>query len=183
MGRLPRARALEDFSQVQKKAVEILGNGYTGDLMSREIRSKCNLVFIVDEGSVFDAPLEKIWRYLQTPPDIHDHPQNRNVRTEMQPDGTMHLSFENEGPGGTMMKNKLKLTMVPPIGFVSEYIEGPMTGSRSMQYYQPMGEKTGVTVVGEYVSKVLPEQQIKPIVNESLETAFTQDNANLKKFK
>ena len=101
----------------------------------------------------------------------------------MQADGTMHMSFENEGPGGMMMKSKVKFTMFPPVGFLMEYVEGPMTGSKSMQYYQPMGGRTGVTVVGEFVSKELPEQQIKPIVTHGLETAFDEDSTNLQKFK
>jgi len=141
------------------------------------------MVFIVDEGSVFDAPLEKIWRFLQTPPDIHNHPANQNLQAEFQPDGTIHLTFENEGPGGSMMKNKVKMTMVPPVGFIMEYIEGPMVGSKSMQYYLPKGNSTGVTVVGEYVSKAIPESQIKPIVVRGLETAFNDDQKNLKSFK
>jgi hypothetical protein len=81
-----------------------------------------------------------------------------------------------------MMKQKLKITMLPPVGFVQEYIEGPLTGSKSMQFYQSMGNRTGVTVVGEFVSTMMPESQIHGAVMTQLETAFNEDQANLKKF-
>ncbi|MFI5419713.1 MAG: hypothetical protein ACHQ1H_01970 [Nitrososphaerales archaeon] len=141
------------------------------------------MVYVVDEGSVFDAPLEKIWRYLQTPPDVHNHPDNQNLEMEMQQDGSVHLSFDNAAPDGSKFRNKIKLVMLPPVGFTSEYIEGPMTGSKSMQYYNQMGNRTGVTVVGEFVSKTVPENQIKPLVTSNLERVFKEDNANLQKFQ
>jgi hypothetical protein len=140
------------------------------------------LVYVLDEGGVFDAPLDKIWRYLQTPPDIHNHPSNQNVEMEMQQDGSVHLSFDNEAPGGTKFRNKIKMAMMPPVGFTMEYIEGPLTGSKAMQFYNPMGNKTGVTIAGEFVSKMLPENQLKSIVQMNLDKAFNEDNSNLQKF-
>jgi hypothetical protein len=80
-------------------------------------------------------------------------------------------------------QQKMKLTMLPPVGFVTEYVEGPLKGSKSMQFYHPMGSKTGVTVVGEFVSTMLPENQIHGVVMQQLETAFSEDQANLKNFK
>jgi hypothetical protein len=81
------------------------------------------------------------------------------------------------------MKQKMRLTMLPPVGFLSEYIEGPLTGSKSMQFYHPMGNRTGVTVVDEFVSTMIPESQIHGAVMQQLETAFNEDQANLKKFQ
>ncbi len=141
------------------------------------------MVFIVDEGSVFDAPTEKIWRYLQTAEDDeHIHRSMMNVQMEMEGEQPV-LSFETEGPGGMKANNKLKMTMFPPVGFLLEYTEGPLTGSKVMQYYIPMGNRTGVTVAGDYVSKMMPEGQLKSVVIAQLEQAFNEDQANLQKFK
>ncbi len=117
------------------------------------------MVFIVDEGSVFDAPLDKIWKFLQTPPDVHNHPANQNVEAEMQPDHSMITSFDNDGPGGMKVSNKIRFTMFPPAGMLAEYVGGPLTGSKMMQYYIPMGEKTG-TVVGDFKAQIVPENQL-----------------------
>jgi len=141
------------------------------------------MVFIIDEGSAFDAPLDKIWRFLQTPPDVHNHPANQNVKAEVQPDHSVIMSFDNAGPGGMKISNKIHFTMFPPVGMLVEYIGGPLTGSRMMQYYIPMGEKTGTTVAGDFKSQMVPENQLKPLVMQNLEKAFNEDQENLRRFK
>ena len=39
------------------------------------------MVYLIDEGSVFDAPIEKIWKYL--PYENHRHPSFKNVGREV----------------------------------------------------------------------------------------------------
>ena len=78
---------------------------------------------------------------------------------------------------------KIKSTSVAPIGRMMEYLEGPLAGSKVMSYYIPKGQKTGVTIVGEYVSKVVPEGQIRMVVMNQLEQSFKEDNENLKNFQ
>ena len=41
------------------------------------------MVFIVDEGSVFKAPLQKVWQLAQSE-GIHNHPSMMNVKRSMQ---------------------------------------------------------------------------------------------------
>jgi hypothetical protein len=140
------------------------------------------VVFIIDQGSVFDAPMDKVWKYLnEADQEQHAHASMTNVQYSQEGEHGI-MSFETPGPGGMMMKQKLKITMLPPVGWVMEYLEGPLAGSKSMQFYHAMGNKTGVTVVGEFVSKMMPENQIHGAVMQQLETAFNEDQANLKKF-
>jgi hypothetical protein len=141
------------------------------------------MVFVIDQGSVFDAPVDKVWKYVnEANTDQHSHTAMRNVQFSMDGEHPV-LSFETEGPGGMKFQQKMKMTMVPPVGFLTEYIDGPLKGSKSMQFYHPMGDKTGVTVVGEFVSSMLPENQIHGVVMQQLETAFNEDQANIKKFQ
>jgi hypothetical protein len=141
------------------------------------------MVFIIDQGSVFDAPADKVWKYVtEADNEQHQHSSLRNVEYTPEGERAGVLSFDTEGPGGMKIKQKLRMTMLPPVGFLQEYIEGPLAGSKAMQFYHPMGDKTGVTVVGEFVSSMLPENQIHGVVMQQLETAFNEDQANLKKF-
>jgi len=141
------------------------------------------MVFIVDKDGTFEASLDKIWRFLGAPPSAHAHPGNINPQTEMDGEHVI-LSFENQIPGAAgRVKQKIKMTMFPPVGLMMEYIEGPMSGSKSMQYYQPKGPKTEVFVVGEYTSNVIPESQLKSMVLKNLERAFEEDQVNLSRFK
>jgi len=77
---------------------------------------------------------------------------------------------------------KIKATPMVPVGRTMEYLEGPLAGSKVISYYIPKGNKTGVTVVGEHVSKVIPENQIRAIVISQLEQSFREDTENLKNF-
>jgi hypothetical protein len=140
------------------------------------------LVFIVDDGGVFDAPVEKIWRFMQTPGDHHKHPSMANVKREMEGSIAV-LSFEAEGPGGANTPVKIRSTPLLPVGRMMEYVEGPLAGSRSFLYYVPMGDRTGVTVVGEFVSRSIPENQLKSVVLSQLERSYNEDNENLRNFK
>ena len=135
------------------------------------------MVFIIDEGSVFNAPIEKVWK-LNMSEGNHSHPSVRNYSTTMEGEHPI-LSYESPGPNGSWMKNKVRLTLLPPVGIVFESIEGPMTGSKSMQFYTPRGNETAVTVVGNWVAGDLPEAQLKPAVLGFLDSVFKEDQANL----
>src|SRR5207249_4983718 len=117
------------------------------------------LVYILDEGSVFEAPLSRIWEYVQSD-DEHDHTAVKTISVEMQGDSVALITNE-VNMGGSPMRNKLKLTFYPPFGIVQEYLEGPMTGTKAFQFYIPKGERTGVTVVGEFVGKGMDDQAVK----------------------
>jgi hypothetical protein len=135
----------------------------------------------LDEGSEFDAPVEKIWRFMSTPGDHHKHASMTNRKIERDGNKAV-LSFEAEGPGGVKTLVKIKSTSFVPVGRMMEYLEGPLAGSKVVSYYIPKGQKTGVTIVGEYVSKVIPEGQIKMVVMNQLEQSFKEDTENLKNF-
>jgi hypothetical protein len=140
------------------------------------------LVFIIDDESVFDAPLEKIWRFMSTPGDHHKHAGVKNRRIE--PEGNiMVMSFEMELPNGSTSHIKIRSTTLPPVGRMLEYLEGPLAGSKILSYYVPMGKRTGVHVVGEYVSNTIPEEQLRSFVMNNLEQTFLEDSENLKNFK
>ncbi len=137
------------------------------------------MVFILDEGSKFKAPLEKVWKLNQSAGE-HDHPSLRNQKAEQEGDHLI-LSYETAMPDGTWAKNKTRRTALPPLGVMFETLEGPMAGSKSFQYYTPKGKETGVTVVGEFTSKIIPESQMQKAVMAFLETVFNEDQKNLAK--
>ncbi|MDH2901917.1 MAG: hypothetical protein PXY39_13190 [archaeon] len=138
------------------------------------------MVYVLDEGSEFDAPLERIWKYLQAE-DEHEHRAIKRISVEMQGENTVvvenEVTMENLPP----VRNKIKMTMFPPFGFVQEYIDGPMAGSKAFQYYTPKGNKTGVTVVGNFVGMGMDDDSVKRAVLQLLGLAFNEDNENLKK--
>jgi hypothetical protein len=138
------------------------------------------LVYILDEGSVFDAPIDRIWTYVQSDTE-HDHKAIKPVSMEMQGDNVAMLTIDVTMSNMPTTRHKIKSTYYAPFGFVQEYIEGPMTGTKSFQYYIPKGNKTGVTVVGNFVVAGMDDDMTRRIATGFLELAFNEDNENLKK--
>lgn len=135
------------------------------------------MVYIMDEGSTFDAPIDKVWKYLSS--DQHRHPSIKLLNREAN-GNTVVLTSERNIMGKTMLV-KVKNTLYPPFGMVQEHIEGPLKGSRAFQYYIPKGDKTGVCVVGDYVMQGMnDEQSVRQAVLQQAQTVFDEDNSNLK---
>src|SRR5580698_9740282 len=103
------------------------------------------MVFINDEGSEFDAALDKVWK-LNMSEGEHNHPSLKNSTSEMEGEHPI-LTYETQMPDGSWAKSKVRLTLFPPVGVAFENLEGPLAGSKSFQFYTPKGSKTGVTTV------------------------------------
>ncbi|TLX97912.1 MAG: hypothetical protein E6K90_10000 [Thaumarchaeota archaeon] len=139
------------------------------------------MVYIVDEGSEFDAPIDKVWKLAQSEA-YHKHSFQKNQSVKMEGEAAL-LSFDTPTPDGRTIHQTIKITQVPPVGEILEYVEGDFAGTKAFNYYTPKGKKTGVTVVGEWVSKSIPADQLKKMVMKNLETAFNEDQQNLKSLK
>ena len=131
------------------------------------------MVFILDEGSVFELPFYKLWEYL--PSEKHSHPV-KLISRELS-GNVLTITAEREINGKTV-RTKLRMTVYPPLGVVQEYLEGPAAGSKAFLYYYPVGNKTGITVVGDFVIAGAPdEESTRRAVAQMMERSFTEDEA------
>lgn len=140
------------------------------------------MVYLVDVGSEFDAPMDVVWRYAQAPEDHGaSHKGRRNVDRKQVNETTAVMSWEQD-IDGHWVKMVNRLTFLPPVGFFIEPLEGPMAGSKFFTYYVPKGNKTQVNVVGEWTSKTIPAAQLEKAVMGNLEKVFSEDVAGIKAF-
>jgi hypothetical protein len=139
------------------------------------------MVFIEDSGSHFEAPVDKIWTLIQAhgKDGAKIHPGMKNMKLEMINDNTMINNYESDMKGKTI-KNKIKITTYHPTGMAIEILEGPLAGSKFFNYLIPKGNRTGVTVVGEFKSNMMSDDQIKQSVLSYLDQVFNEDVAYLK---
>jgi len=137
------------------------------------------MVHIKDEGSTFDAPIEVIWKYLQAPEEHTRTHKNRNFKSKPISENVMELAWE-ANMGGNWVPMKTRITALPPVGVAIEMLEGPMGGSKFFNIYTPMGGKTGITVIGDFTSKMIPPAQLEPSVRGFLEQVYNEDAAALK---
>lgn len=126
------------------------------------------MVFVEDSGSVFDAQLDMVWKLGEA--HIKEgnriHPNTRNNKSEILNETTFINSWEQvDDANGQNIRMKIRGTMYYPLGIAFEILEGPFVDSKYFVYYIPIdNNKTGVTVVGDFKSNMIPEDKIKPIV-------------------
>jgi hypothetical protein len=139
------------------------------------------MVHIRDEGGRFDASIQTVWRYLNTG-DIHGkvHTNSRNRQVKPIGDYTSMVMMELNW-NGNWVKVVNRVTVLPPLGVVTEFIEGPFAGSKMFTVYSPEGiDRTAVEVYGEFLSPALPPEQIEAAARKWLEDSYLEDAPALK---
>ncbi len=140
------------------------------------------MVHVRDEG-VFDAPLDKIWKYVQDG-EAHEHRAIRSQRLKEQKGNRFTFEREMLNPDGkTTHWETWHTTMNPPKGLESEVENGPMKGSRFSNNYTPLGNKTKVEVAGDFHIQGLDDEATRKSVLEFFAMVFDEDNANLKNYQ
>lgn len=133
------------------------------------------MVYLKDEGSVFDAPIDFVWKYIFGAEE-HDgaHRTTRNPKFGKVSDITLLYSSERY-LRGKWVSDQLRISMFPPVSVVTEWIEGVLAGSKFVYLYSPQGEKTRIDVYGEFTSSTLPPGEIEAAAREFLDTEFAAD--------
>jgi len=140
------------------------------------------LVYLKDEG-IFDASIDKIWRFLQDDNANHEHRGLTFSKVLERSGKLMVVEMDATSADGKTFKQTAKFTFNPPKGFDMEFLSGPMTGTKHTHTYTPMGEKTKVEVAGEFKIQGLDEQATRKAILAQLEQLFNEDNASLRQYK
>jgi hypothetical protein len=132
------------------------------------------MVFLRDEGSVFDAPIEVVWEYMTG--ETHDaaHTTTRNPTFEKVSDLTIIYGSERY-LRGKWAPDKLRISMFPPVAVVTEWLEGVLAGSKFVYLYSPHRHRTRIDVYGEFNSKTLPPDEVEAAAREFLDTEYAAD--------
>jgi hypothetical protein len=138
------------------------------------------MVFLVDQGSEFDAPVDAVWRFVSSGRHHSEAHAHRKVRRRRLPNNSGRYSWEQEFEGSPT-RFTMRWTAFPPLGVAYDVLEGPFTGSRFFLYYVPRGRKTAVTIVGEFVGPTLAPAQIAPAVRRFFAKEFAQDSAAIRR--
>ena len=133
------------------------------------------MVFVSDEGSYLEAPIDTVWKFMSSG-EVHSktHVSMRNRVQKMLAPNVMEATMERHWRGA-WVKVANRLTLLPPVGYALEVLEGPFAGSKSFQIYRPEGPRTRVDVYGEFVSPVIPSAEIRTAVLEYLAQTFDED--------
>ena len=140
------------------------------------------MVRIRDEGSEFDAPLEVVWRFLQSPEThLAAHKGERNHRVEALASNAILAHWEMQ-TGDRWVPVTNRVTFLPPVATMIESLDGPMRGTKLVHVYTPSGAKTRVDVYGEFVLVGVPDAETEGAAAGGLSAVFETDNAALREF-
>jgi len=140
------------------------------------------MVRIKDEGSQFDAPIDVVWKFIQSPDDHgRAHTGTRNQQVKPLSDTSMVISME-QNMNGQWVKVANRITVAPPLGMVIEVLEGPMAGSKMINVYTPRGNATGIDVYGDFMSAQIPAHMLEPAVRGNLQAVFDEDSKAIRAF-
>lgn len=133
------------------------------------------MVYVKDEGSVFDAPIDFVWKYIFGG-EAHDsaHKTTRNPKFEKYSDITIIYGSERY-LRGKWAPDRMRISMFPPVSVVTEWIDGVLAGSKMTYVYSPQGNETRIDVYGEFTSKTLPAHEVEAAAREFLDSEFAAD--------
>ncbi len=142
------------------------------------------MVHVTDDG-IFDASLEKIWRFIADDREgVHDHKSIASSKVLKQEGNILVQEIERRDPDGRSTHMETwKFTMNPPKGFEMEALAGPTKGTKYTHTYTSMGDKTRVDVSGDFHVAGLNDASTKKAALAMLEEFFNEDNANLKRYQ
>ncbi|MDG6994739.1 MAG: hypothetical protein JRN52_02355 [Nitrososphaerota archaeon] len=133
------------------------------------------MVFIEDRGSIFAAPLEIVWKYLfdgEAHDAVHKSTRNPSFKPVSK---TSFIYCAERNFNGNWIAESQRLSVFPPLGMSTEWLEGPFAGSKMFYLYSPKGNKTQIDVFGDFTSKTIPDSDLEQSVNKFLEREFNDD--------
>ena len=142
------------------------------------------MVFIVCQGNEFQRQLDKVWKLneilMKEPKKVHQNVIYYNIETVNK--NTIIQSWQTT-IDNQISKNKMQFITYHPLGVAVEILEGKLEGSKAFVYFTPKEETTGVTVVGDFRSATLSDDddQLRQEVLSMVENSFNEENAYLKK--
>jgi polyketide cyclase/dehydrase/lipid transport protein len=142
------------------------------------------MAHVKDEGT-FDAPIDKIWKFLQDQtPGVHNHQAIRGATTIEEKGGALTQEMEFVNPDGkTTRKETWRFRFNPPTGFDMESLAGASKGTKYSHRYTPMGERTHVDVEGDFHIQGMDDTATRQAALGFLGQVFEEDQANLRRFK
>ncbi len=138
------------------------------------------MVFVRDTGDVFDAPLNVVWDFVGSGNEHSDAHRHRHFHRERLSDRSGQYSWEQDFQGAPA-RFTMRWTSYHPVGLAYDVLEGPFAGSRFFLIYAPQGDKTGVSIIGEFVSSTIPADRLPAAVDAFFSVEYAQDSAGIKK--
>jgi hypothetical protein len=133
------------------------------------------MVAFEDRGAIIDAPIARVWDYLNSVDHGAAHAGNARHFEVRETVGPTSLIAAERKLRGTWSVFVSRSSDFPPLCIVNEEVEGDFAGTRFVVVYTPEGNVTRVDVYGDIQSKVFPPSEAKRIFLDLLQGAYEED--------
>jgi hypothetical protein len=142
------------------------------------------MVYIRDEGSVYDAPIDVVWKYLLEggPTHVAAHQASARFLDGRQVTPSTSIATVERLIDGRWSRFVARSTDYPPLAIVNEELEGPFAGSKFAIIYTPEGHRTRVDAFGFWTSESMSSPEVERVVRGLFEASFNEDAPAVKAF-
>ncbi len=147
-----------------------------------KVRPPPAVVYLRDEGTLLDAPVDVVWGFLNWDGHGAAHANDlRNFRVlDEGRDGTT-VGCEVMR-GGAWRPITVRVHELPPLARVIEEIAGPYAGSQMVLLYTPEGDRTRIDVYARAVSDAFGASELERHWQEALDKAHADDLPLLREY-
>ena len=133
------------------------------------------MIYFEDTGSIIDAPIDFVWRYLLSEHHAPAHAGSARNFELTETVGSTALVSADRLVNGKWAQFVTKSTDYPPLCIVNEEVEGDFAGSRFVLVYRPKGEQTQVDAFGYIESKAGDAKLARATFLKLLDQAYQED--------
>ena len=144
-----------------------------------------DMTYFEDRGSVYDAPIEVLWDFMEKDEEFHPKAHTaglRNFEAKDISEVTRLVRCEVRGGIGQWRKMVARITSIRPAVRINEELEGPYAGSKTVYLYSPRGRKTAVDVLFYMRSSELTPEEIRRDRLTTHARSYTEDVPYLRRF-
>lgn len=144
-----------------------------------------DMTYFEDRGSVYDAPIEVLWDFMVKDPEFHPKAHStglRNFEAKDISEVTSLVRCEVREGGGQWRKMVARITSIRPAVRITEELEGPYAGSKTVYLYSPRGRKTAVDVLFYMRSSQFTPEEIRRDRLTTHANAYAEDVPFLRRF-
>ncbi len=141
--------------------------------------------YFEDRGSVYDAPIEVLWDFMEKDEEFHPKAHKtglRNFEAKEISEVTSLVRCEVRDGGSRWRKMVARITSIRPAVRINEELEGPYAGSKTVYLYSPRGRKTSVDILFYMKSSELTPEEIRRDRLRTHARSFAEDVPYLRRF-
>lgn len=154
-------------------------------MVKREGKTLPSMTYFEDRGTVYDAPIELLWDFMEKDEEFHPKAHAttlRNIEWKELSEVTGVIRCEVRDTGTQWRKMTARLTAIRPAVRILEELEGPYAGSKVVYLYSPRGRKTAVDVLFYMRNSELTPEEIRRDRLTTHANAFEEDVPFLHRF-